>query len=338
MPQVESVRSREQILVVDDEPMICESCKEILEDEGFFVDMAYSGEEGLRKGLEKKFDLVILDIRMPDISGMTLLKRMKTEQKNTPVVMITAYSTVESAVEAMKLGARDFVPKPFTPEELSQVVRSVIVKKGEMGERIPGEQIIPKEMVRKALEGQKLQAQYTVAVEIDKCIGCQMCMIDCAAHHAEGEDLPVVYPQSWKLLSQSRLFVELEGPHPVPLLCKQCETAPCATVCPTGSIEVDETYGLKIAGKELCIGCRSCQLACPFGLISMDREGKIAQKCDMCLERVKEGIEPVCVQVCPRGALSLKPMEEAITEVRKKMAGQALRANQQKISIANRWS
>jgi len=332
MPQVESVRSREQILVVDDEPMICKSCKEILEDEGFFVDMAYSGEEGLRKGLEKKFDLVILDIRMPDISGMTLLKRMKTEQKNTPVVMITAYSTVESAVEAMKLGARDFVPKPFTPEELSQVVRSVIMKKGEMGERIPGEQIIPKEMVRKALEGQKLQAQYTVAVEIDKCIGCQMCMIDCAAHHAEGEDLPVVYPQSWKLLSQSRLFVELEGPNPVPLLCKQCETAPCATVCPTGSIEVDETYGLKIAGKELCIGCRSCQLACPFGLISMDREGKIAQKCDMCLERVKEGIEPVCVQVCPRGALSLKPMEEAITEVRKKMAGQALRANQQKIS------
>ena len=65
---------REQILVVDNEPLICKSCKEILEDEGFLVDMAYSGEEGLKKGLEKKFDLVILDIRMPDISGMTLLE------------------------------------------------------------------------------------------------------------------------------------------------------------------------------------------------------------------------------------------------------------------------
>jgi CheY-like chemotaxis protein len=219
MLQMENMSAREQILVVDDEPMICKSCKEILEDEGFFVDMAYSGEEGLKKGLEKKFDLVILDIRMPDISGMTLLKRMKAEQKNTPVVMITAFSTVESAVEAMKLGARDFVPKPFTPDELSQVVRSVIIKKGEADGRIPGELIIPKEMVKKALEKQKLQAQYTIAVEIDK-----------------------------------------------------------------------------------CIGCRSCQLACPFGLISMDREGKGAQKCHLCLERVKEGIDPVCVLEAGRGS------------------------------------
>jgi len=60
MLQMENMSAREQILVVDDEPMICKSCKEILEDEGFFVDMAYSGEEGLKKGLEKKFDLVIL--------------------------------------------------------------------------------------------------------------------------------------------------------------------------------------------------------------------------------------------------------------------------------------
>jgi carbon-monoxide dehydrogenase iron sulfur subunit len=338
MLQVENMSGREQILVVGDEPMICKSCKEILEDEGFFVDMAYTGEEGLQKGLGKKFDLVILDIRMPDISGMTLLKRMRAEQRDTPVVMITAYSTVESAVEAMKLGARDFVPKPFSPDELSQVVRSAIIQEGETSRRIPGELIIPKEIVQKALERQRTQAQYTVAVEIDKCIGCQMCMIDCAAHHAATEDLPVVYPQSWKLLSQSRLFVDLEGPQPVPLLCKQCETAPCATVCPTGSIEIDETHGFKIVDKELCIGCRSCQLACPFGLISMDREGKVAQKCDMCLERVKEDIEPVCVQICPRGALSLKRVEEAVSEVRRKMAGQALKANQEKITITNRWS
>ncbi len=112
---MENMNAREQILVVDDEPLICQSYKEILEGEGFFVDMAYSGEKGLKKILEKKFDLVLLDIQMPDISGLSLLKRMRAEQKNTPVVITTSYLTVEVAVEAMKLGATDFVQKPFTP-------------------------------------------------------------------------------------------------------------------------------------------------------------------------------------------------------------------------------
>ena len=146
---MENANARGQILIVDDGPMICQSCKEILEYEGYLVDMASSGEEGLKKVSEKKFDLILLDIAMPDISGLTLLKRMKAEQKSTPVVMVTAYSTVEAAVEAMKLGARDFVQKPFTPEELSRVVRSVIVEKGVMAERISPEQIISKDMVQK---------------------------------------------------------------------------------------------------------------------------------------------------------------------------------------------
>lgn len=146
---MENINARGQILIVDDGPMICQSCKEILEYEGYLVDMAYSGEEGLKKVSEKKFDLILLDITLPDISGMNLLKKMRAEQKNTPVVMITAYSTVEAAVEAMKLGARDFVQKPVTPEELSQAVRSVMVEKGGMAERISQEQIISKDMVQK---------------------------------------------------------------------------------------------------------------------------------------------------------------------------------------------
>jgi len=141
--------ARVRILVVDDEPMICQSCKEILEFEGYIVDTASSGEEGLKKALEKKFDLAILDIKMPDISGLNLLKRMRDEQIPTPVIMMTAYSTVETAVEAMKLGATDFVQKPFTPEELSQVVRSVISKKRERAEGVPGVEVGPPETVRK---------------------------------------------------------------------------------------------------------------------------------------------------------------------------------------------
>ena len=185
----------------------------------------------------------------------------------------------------------------------------------------------------KALQKEAPRVEYTIAVEIEKCIGCQMCMMDCAAHHADKKDLPIAYPQAWKLLSESRLFVDLDGPQAVPLLCKHCENAPCATVCPTGAIQVDAQHGFKIVNKERCIGCRSCLLTCPFGLISMDREGRVAQKCDMCVERFQAGIEPVCVQVCPRNALSLKPIEEAVTEVRKRSTEQLRKSSEERKPI-----
>src|SRR5208337_4724772 len=168
-----------------DEPMICKSCKEILEEEGYRVDMAHSGQEGVAKALENPFDLLIVDMKMPDLSGMAVLKRIKGERLRTPVIMITAYSTVETAIEAMKLGASDYIPKPFTPDELAEVVKEVIARGGEMAPRFPEGQLISKETVLKALEKESPLAQYAIAVDIEKCIGCQMCMIDCAAHHAE---------------------------------------------------------------------------------------------------------------------------------------------------------
>jgi Fe-S-cluster-containing dehydrogenase component/FixJ family two-component response regulator len=324
--------AKEKILVVDDEPMICKSCKEILEDEGYNVDLAYSGLEGVKKALDNVFDLAIVDMKMPDLSGMALLKRIRGERLNTPVVIITAYSTVDTAIEAMKLGAADYIPKPFTPNELSEVVKSVISGDTTLAQRFTTGELISKETVMKALEQEGPQAQYTMAVDIDKCIGCQMCMVDCAAHHAETRE-PISYPQAWKLLSESRLFVDLEGPVPVPLLCKQCENAPCATVCPTEAIQVDKDYGFKVLDKDRCIGCKSCLLVCPFGLISMDAHGRAAQKCDMCMERLERGYDPVCVQVCPRNALSLQKIPEAVTDARKRAVEQMLRSNEERKQI-----
>ncbi len=321
--------AKEKILVVDDEPMICKSCKEILEDEGYHVDLAYSGLEGVKKALDRAFDLAIIDMKMPDLSGMALLKRIRGERLDTPVIIITAYSTIETAIEAMKLGAADYIPKPFTPDELSGVVKSVISGETAPAQRFVAGELISKDTVLKALEQQAPLAKYTVAVDIDKCIGCQMCMVDCAAHHAETRE-PVSYPQAWKLLSESRLFVDLEGPVPVPLLCKQCENAPCATVCPTEAIQVDREYGFKVLDKERCIGCRSCLLSCPFGLISMDGKGKAAQKCDMCMERLDAGHNPICVQVCPRNALSLQAIPEAVTDARKRTVEQMIRSNEER--------
>lgn len=320
--------ARNKILVVDDEPMIGKSCKEILEGEGYSVDTANSGQEGVQKALENIYDLVIVSMETADVPGVAVLKRIRGEKLTTPVVMMTAHSTLETAIEAMKLGAADYLPKPFPPGDLSAVVKAVIsgetLTEGHTG------RLIDKESVEKALGSESPRAAYMIDADIEKCIGCQMCMIDCAAHHADENKLPISYPKGWDLLPESRLFVDLNGAFPVPLLCKHCENAPCATVCPTGAIRVDEKNGFKILSKDKCIGCRSCLLACPFGLVSMDNEGKAAQKCDMCMERLERGIDPVCVLVCPRGALSVQPVAPSMDEVRKKTAEQMLKSHEER--------
>ena len=185
---------RDKILVVDDEPMICNSCKEILEDDGYQVDLAYSGQEGLKKALEDRFDLAIVDMKMPDMNGMALLKRIRGERMETPVIMITGYSTVDTAVEAMKLGASEYIPKPFTPDELSSAVRTVMSRRETIPAQPSAERLITEESILKVLPKESPRVQYTIAADIEKCIGCQMCMVDCAAHHAD-QELPIAYPE-----------------------------------------------------------------------------------------------------------------------------------------------
>ncbi len=142
---------KKRILIVDDEPMVCKSCKEILEEDGHHVELAFSGQDGLTKAFEKKFDLFILDYKLPGISGLTFLKQIKTEQKEIPVIMISAYTTVDIVIEAMKLGVSDFIPKPFTPNELSSVVTSAFSKRRNGMERIQDGKMIDEEAVRRVL-------------------------------------------------------------------------------------------------------------------------------------------------------------------------------------------
>lgn len=118
-----------RIFVIDDEIMICRSCRKILSLAGYQVDTSQSSRAALERIKEEAFDLVILDIKMPGIDGMELLKRIKKIDKELVVIMITGYSTVESAVQAMKLGVYDYLPKPFTPEELSVRVERALANK-----------------------------------------------------------------------------------------------------------------------------------------------------------------------------------------------------------------
>jgi DNA-binding NtrC family response regulator len=121
-----------RILVVDDEMIVCESCKRILEEEGYEAETALSGKEAFEKMKEDPFDVVITDLKMPGIDGMEVLKTFRKDYPDSIIVMITGFSTVETAVEAMKLGAFDYIPKPFTPDEVAIVVKKAIEKKNLM--------------------------------------------------------------------------------------------------------------------------------------------------------------------------------------------------------------
>ena len=132
----ESEVSNVRILVVDDEMIVCESCKRILEEEGYEVETALSGKEAFEKMKANPFDIVITDLKMPGIDGMEVLRTFRKEYPDSIIIMITGFSTVETAVEAMKLGAFDYIPKPFTPDEVTIVVKKAIEKKSLMLENI----------------------------------------------------------------------------------------------------------------------------------------------------------------------------------------------------------
>jgi signal transduction histidine kinase len=114
---------RGNILVIDDEVGMREGCRRALAPYGFHVDIAEHGVEGLRKLRRGSYDLILLDAMMPGMSGLELLERILEQDPEIICVMITGYATVELAAQAMKQGAQDFLPKPFTSDELLTVVQ-----------------------------------------------------------------------------------------------------------------------------------------------------------------------------------------------------------------------
>ena len=120
-------KSKASILVVDDEKIIHESCGRILHEEGYEVETALSGAEALEKLKKKRYDLILSDIMMPGMNGVETLAKMKQEIPDITVVMFTGYSSVATARDSMKLGAVDYLPKPFTPQELLRTVKEALM-------------------------------------------------------------------------------------------------------------------------------------------------------------------------------------------------------------------
>jgi len=142
--------SKLKVLAIDDEAIVLESVRKVLGAEEFETDLALSSRQGLDWALARDYALVLTDIRMPEIGGMRVLRDVKRAKPALPVVIITGYATVSSAVQAMKLGAADYVEKPFTPDGLLAAVHTALAS---AGSRAPERQdLVHREEVLRVLE------------------------------------------------------------------------------------------------------------------------------------------------------------------------------------------
>ena len=131
-------------------------------------------------------------------------------------------------------------------------------------------------------------------VDTKDCVGCSACEVACKQEH----NLPVgirllrVFPDSPREIEDRLQF------RYVAVYCMHCSQPQCRDACPAGAVTKRED-GIVLIDEELCTGCKECIEACPLGIMQFDEEKGVAEKCDLCVERVEQGLQPACVVVCP---------------------------------------
>ena len=156
------MKGKANVLVVDDERTVCKSCKKILTQEGYNVDVALSGEEALNKVKGNGFDVVITDWKMPEINGIEVARRIKKENPDIAVIMITGYPSVETSIKAIRSGISDYVPKPFTPEELSDAMIRALAK----GQAVPTDLVLDR-LIEKGVVTTKVKPEVVEAPQVE---------------------------------------------------------------------------------------------------------------------------------------------------------------------------
>ncbi len=141
-------------------------------------------------------------------------------------------------------------------------------------------------------------AQLTLLVDSDLCFDCKACEVACKQENnvAHGVHWIKVVTKGPRMVGDS-LVAEF-----MPTTCWHCAKPPCMEVCPTGAIKRCED-GIVVVDHDLCIGCKICIPGCPFGVIEMNPQTGIAEKCDLCRHRIEKGLRPACVQHCQTGAI-----------------------------------
>ena len=155
-----------------------------------------------------------------------------------------------------------------------------------------------------------------VFIDVEKCLACKRCEIACAVEHSSSKALEAAILEL--PLPESRVSVEPHGGFSIPLECRHCENAQCVAVCPTGAMTRVDEYSPVHIRHELCVGCRDCVVVCHFGVPRVSRDGKTMIKCDQCLGRIDQDVEPACVTACPTGALAFRAQGEIAGVLRTK--------------------
>ncbi len=154
-------------------------------------------------------------------------------------------------------------------------------------------------------------------LDLDRCTGCCACAVACMDQNdLEVGSEPTAWRQIFKVENASGAEARLRY---VSLACMHCEDAPCLMACPTGAIAREPGTRAVMVSAELCIGCHSCSIACPFGVPRFGKDGTM-QKCDLCSVRLENGLEPACVRVCPTKALRQGDPNDLSQEVERKAA------------------
>ncbi|MBN2496054.1 MAG: 4Fe-4S binding protein [Deltaproteobacteria bacterium] len=143
-----------------------------------------------------------------------------------------------------------------------------------------------------------------VFVNIERCMACKRCVLACAVEHSQSKELFA----SMTEVPAPRPRVQLTqvGGAPVPTECRHCDAAACVAACPTGALSKDGQDGPVLLRAERCVGCGSCVVACPYGVVRQHTSAKRLYKCDLCIERLARDREPACVEACPTGCLSFR--------------------------------
>jgi len=117
-----------KILVIDDEPVVLDSCRKVLEEDGFDVRLVPSADEALKVIKDDGFDLLLVDVKMPKHDGIYLMQKVKEQWPDIPIIVMSGYTTPDTINDGAKMGAAAFIAKPFTPDELIKELRQVIQK------------------------------------------------------------------------------------------------------------------------------------------------------------------------------------------------------------------
>ena len=163
-----------------------------------------------------------------------------------------------------------------------------------------------------------------IVIREERCLACKTCVTECRMAHTSAATL--VEALAVEAPPQARVYVEPAGGLSLALQCRHCADAPCVLVCPKDAIRREVEDGPVLIDPDLCIGCRFCTVACPYGMIEMSPVGKLAVKCDLCVARPGAPGQPACVEACPTSALEFRVVDDELAAQREEVEQRVLAA------------